>query len=731
MKTIILAEKPSQAAAYSKAFSNSSRQEGYIEVSNEYFNGDTKITYGFGHLVELFLPEQYDEKYKKWDINNLPIIPDQFKFKIGKGKSTQFKIVKKLLSDADQIIIATDADREGENIAWSIINHSGINVQDKIMKRLWINSLEVTAIQNGFQNLHDAEQHYSSYIEAQTREFSDWLVGMNASPLYSLSLGKQGIKGAFSIGRVQTPTLYMIYKRQMEIEHFKPTSYIELLAHVNTGSSVFNAKLDPLKKFDNQEQLGSFLSENKLLLVNDGHNAEDNSNPGVVKKVIKDQKKKMSPKLFSLSTLQAKANKSFKASAQNTLDTVQSLYEKKYLTYPRTDTQFITNEEFTYLSEKINEYCEFAHVTSEITHKDPRKRYVDGNKVQEHHAIIPTKTIPTAAQFEKMTQLEKAIYELVLKTTIAMFLDDLNYDEQIIMIDSGLATFKATGRVVTNPGWQSLFKTTDKKGHSNSEELLPNVEVGQEVYVDLVNEDKVTTAPAAYTEGTLITAMKNAGRELSEDQKEVLKETEGIGTEATRAGIIERLKDKKYIGLKNNNLIVSTPGITLCKAVELQPLLTSPELTAQWEMALHDIGQNNRTQQAFLKQIEKFILKLIEEVPGQISSDKNLAIQISNQKEMVAEEKEKLDMGLCPVCKVGHIIDRAKFYGCSNYNSENPCKFSLPAKWSGKTIPKGAIKDLITKGNTKLIKGFKSKSGKTFSAKLRICDGKLTFYFDK
>ncbi|KRN74780.1 hypothetical protein IV73_GL001056 [Weissella kandleri] len=731
MKIVILAEKPSQATSYSKAFNNSNKQEGYIEVSNEYFNGETKITYGFGHLVELFLPEQYDEKYKKWDINNLPIIPSPFKFKIGKGKKTQFNIVKKLLSEADQIIIATDADREGENIAWSIINQSGIDVRDKIIKRLWINSLEVSAIQNGFNNLHDAEQHYSSYIEAQTREFSDWLVGMNASPLYSISLGKQGIKGVFSIGRVQTPTLYMIYKRQMEIEHFKPAPYSELVVHVNTGSSVFNAKLDPLKKFDNREQLNSFLSENKLMLVNDHHNADSNSNLGVIKDVIKDQKKNPSPKLFSLSTLQAKANKSFKASAQNTLDAVQSLYEKKFLTYPRTDSQYITNEEFSYLVEKINEYCAFAHVTSEVTHREPRKRYVDGKKVQEHHAIIPTKTIPTVAQFEKLMPLEKSIYEMVLKTTIAMFLNDLHYNEQIIMIESGLATFKATGRVITNPGWQSLFKSNNKKGQLDSEEFLPNVEVGQEVYVDLVDEDRVTTAPAAYTEGTLITAMKNAGRELSEDQKEVLKETEGIGTEATRASIIERLKDKKYIGLKNNNLIVSTSGTTLCKAVELQPLLTSPELTAQWEMALHDIGQNNRTQQAFLEQIEKFVLKLIEEVPGQISSDQNLATQINSQKEMVAEEKEKLDMGVCPVCKKGHIIDRGKFYGCSNYNSENPCKFSLPAKWSGKTIPKGAIKDLVTKGGTRVIKGFKSKSGKTFSAKLRMLNNKLIFDFDK
>lgn len=729
MRTIILAEKPTQAVAYSKAFKSSKKREGYIEVSNEYFDGETYITYGFGHLVELYLPEQYDEKYKNWSINNLPIIPDQFKFKTGQGKSAQFKIVKKLLSEADQIIIATDADREGENIAWSIINQAGINPHKKIMKRLWINSLESSAIRDGLNNLHDAKQHYSAYIEAQTREFSDWLVGMNASPLYSLSLRKQGIRGVFSIGRVQTPTLYMIYKRQLEIDNFKPKPYIELLAHVKTGVSEFEAKLDPFIKFDNQDKVESFLSDNELVLVNKSQSKENN-NFGIINNIIKDKKKQPSPKLFSLSTLQSRANKAFKASAQNTLDAVQSLYEKKFLTYPRTDTQFISDEEFAYLLNNIDQYCEFANVTANIAHKEPRKRYVNSKKVQEHHAIIPTRTIPTKDQFAKLTTLEKYIYELVLRTTIAMFLDDLNYDEQVIIVKSGQTYFKATGRAITNSGWKLLFKTNSKQSTDNEEVILPQVDIGQKVHFDLLDEHKVTVAPSAYTEGTLITAMKNAGRDLSDAQKEVLKETEGIGTEATRAGIIERLKTKSYIELKDNSLTVTMSGIILCQAVELQPLLNSPELTAQWEMALHEIGQNNRTQASFLKQIEKFILKLINEVPDQIETNQKLINQIKSQGNNNADQY-KMNMGICPVCKTGHMIDQGKFYGCSNYNSKEPCNFSLPIKWAGKTLSKTAIKDLITKGNTKEISGFKSKAGKSFSASLKLVDGKLKFVFDK
>lgn len=725
MKTIILAEKPTQAVAYSKAFKSSKKQEGYIKVSNDYFGGETIITYGFGHLVELYLPEQYDEKYKQWNLNNLPIIPDRFKFKVGKGKANQFKIVKKLLSDANQIIIATDADREGENIAWSIIKKSGIDVQNKIMKRLWINSLEPAAIQKGMNNLHDAQQHYSSYIEAQTREFSDWLVGMNASPLYSLLLGKKGIKGVFSIGRVQTPTLYMIYKRQMEIENFKPKPYIELLAHVSAGSSRFDAKLDPLIRFDNQDKVKSFLSDNELVLINKNQMSKNNYNNGIIKSVIKDKKKQVSPKLFSLSTLQARANKAFKASAQNTLDAVQSLYEKKFLTYPRTDSQFITNEEFLYLLDHIDEYCDFVNITANIGHREPRKRYVNEKKVQEHHAIIPTRTIPTQAQFMKLTILEKSIYELILRTTLAMFLNDLNYDEQVIILASGQVQFKATGRAITDLGWQLLFKQNTAK----DENILPQVQVGQKVMFDLVSEHKSTVAPAAFTEGTLITAMKNAGRDLAEDQKEILKETEGIGTEATRAGIIERLKHKKYISLMGTDLIVTRSGSILCQAVASQSLLNSPELTAQWEKALHEIGQNNRTQDTFLQQIEKFITKLIHEVPSQIEADQKLANQITMHHNI--DDQKKIDRGACPVCHVGHVIDRGKFYGCSNYNSDNPCKFSLPVRWAGKTIPKGAITDLLTKGRTKLIRGFKSKAGNSFSAKLKIDNNKLTFDFDK
>lgn len=730
MRTIILAEKPTQAVAYSKAFKSSKKREGYIEVSNEYFDGETYITYGFGHLVELYLPEQYDEKYKNWSINNLPIIPDQFKFKTGKGKAEQFKIVKNLLSEADQIIIATDADREGENIAWSIINQSGINPQEKIMKRLWINSLESSAIRDGLTNLHEAKQHYSAYIEAQTREFSDWLVGMNASPLYSLSLRKQGIRGVFSIGRVQTPTLYMIYKRQVEIDNFKPKPYIELLAHVKTGKSEFEAKLDPFIRFDNQDKVKVFLSDNELVLVNKSQSKENNNNFGIINNIIKDKKKQPSPKLFSLSTLQSRANKAFKASAQNTLDAVQSLYEKKFLTYPRTDTQFISDEEFSYLLDNINQYCEFANVTANIAHKEPRKRYVNSKKVQEHHAIIPTRTIPTKNQFMKLTSLEKSIYELVLRTTIAMFLDDLNYDEQVIIVKSGQAQFKAMGRVITTPGWKLLFKTNSKKSSANGEVSLPRVDIGQKVDFDLLDEHKVTVAPSAYTEGTLITAMKNAGRDLADAQKEILKETEGIGTEATRAGIIERLKAKSYIELKDNSLAVTMSGIILCQAVELQPLLNSPELTAQWEMALHEIGQNNRTQASFLKQIEKFILKLINEVPDQIETNQKLTDQINSQQDTNADQYKE-HMGICPVCKAGHMIDRGKFYGCSNYNSKEACNFSLPSKWAGKILPKTAIKDLIKKGHTKEISGFKSKAGKSFSAILELVDGKLKFVFDK
>ncbi|KAA8373098.1 type IA DNA topoisomerase [Leuconostoc carnosum] len=721
MTTVILAEKPSQARSYIEAFKNSTKKQGYYAVSDPVLPNETFITYGFGHLVELATPEQYDTKYKQWALSNLPIFPEKYKFTVPTDKKAQFKIVKDLLSKADTIIVATDSDREGENIAWSIMTQAKINLKSKEIKRLWINSLEKEAILKGFKELKNGWDYYPAYQEAQTRQISDWLVGMNGSPLYTLLLKEAGLHGVYSIGRVQTPTLYMVYQRDLAIQNFNPEPYFELKAEILAEQQKFVAKLDPYQRFKDEKGLLAFMSEKRL---------EKGSQSGLIKDVQKQTKKTSSPRLFSLSSLQSEINKRYHASASDTLQAVQNLYEAKLLTYPRTDSNYITEQEFNYLVENLNGYLGFLSKDVSLNHQEPNKRYVNGKKVQEHHAIIMTKTVPTQEKLSKFPALEQRIYNLVLRTTLAMFADPYEFEETVILTSIGDAVFKATGNVPKNQGWKVLF--SDYKTEKQEEEtILPLVEVGQSISANLTPDQKMTKPPVPFTEGTLITAMKTAGKTLDDEEAQsILKDNEGIGTEATRANVLDVLKKRGYLLTEKNKLHVSQQGITLCKAVELEPLLTSPEMTAKWEKALKQISAKERTQENFLEQIKKFVSKIIHDVPTQMKQSDSLTSQVASQKDTEQQAELDAQIGICPICKTGKIVDKGKFYGCTNYKATNPCTFSLPKKWSEKALGKTAIKDLITKGETSKLKGFKSKkTGKKFDAKLTIKEGKLSFDF--
>lgn len=721
MTTVILAEKPSQARSYIEAFKNSTKKQGYYAVSDPVLPNETFITYGFGHLVELATPEQYDTKYKQWALSNLPIFPEKYKFTVPTDKKAQFKIVKDLLSKADTIIVATDSDREGENIAWSIMTQAKINLKSKEIKRLWINSLEKEAILKGFKELKNGWNYYPAYQEAQTRQISDWLVGMNGSPLYTLLLKEAGLHGVYSIGRVQTPTLYMVYQRDLAIQNFNPEPYFELKAEILAEQQKFVAKLDPYQRFKDEKGLLAFMSEKRL---------EKGSQSGLIKDVQKQTKKTSSPRLFSLSSLQSEINKRYHASASDTLQAVQNLYEAKLLTYPRTDSNYITEQEFNYLVENLNGYLGFLSKDVSLNYQEPNKRYVNGKKVQEHHAIIMTKTVPTQEKLSKFPALEQRIYNLVLRTTLAMFADPYEFEETVILTSIGDAVFKATGNVPKKQGWKVLF--SDYKTEKQEEETtLPLVEVGQSINANLAPDQKMTKPPVPFTEGTLITAMKTAGKTLDDEEAQsILKDNEGIGTEATRANVLDVLKKRGYLLTEKNKLHVSQQGITLCKAVELEPLLTSPEMTAKWEKALKQISAKERTQENFLEQIKKFVSKIIHDVPTQMKQSDSLTSQVASQKDTEQQAELDAQIGVCPICKTGKIVDKGKFYGCTNYKKTDPCTFSLPKKWSEKALGKTAIKDLITKGETTKLKGFKSKkTGKKFDAKLTIKEGKLSFDF--
>lgn len=703
MNTVILAEKPSQAQSYAEAFKQSKKKNGYFEVSDDELPSAI-ITYGYGHLVSLAEPEQYNKDWKKWSLGQLPMFPDQYKFEVSKGAAKQFNIVKKHLDNADTIIIGTDSDREGENIARSIINLSGNGKKD--IKRLWLNSLETDEIRKGLKNLKDGKQFYSTYKEAQTRQIADWLVGMNLSRLYTLYMQNNGLNGVFSIGRVQTPTLFMIYQRNQEIENFISKPFYELYGTFYTEKGEYEGKYSG--RFDTEDEVNDFLRENNIDSISKLNRAK-------VKNVDVKEKRQQAPRLFSLSDLQATANKRFKYSASKTLSVAQALYDKKVLSYPRTDTNYIGSPEFNYLKDNLNSYLNLANAEIKTPQLEENVRFVNGKKVQEHYAIIPTKTLP---ELEKLTKDEKNIYLLVLLRTLAIFETPYIYEETKIETLINDVLFKTTGKVEIDKGWKRLYKNDSKK--EKQEKELPKVSVGDQYNSSITKKEGKTQPPKYYTQGTIITAMKNVGRSVEdEENKEILNEAEGIGTEATRANILDTLKRQEYITIKSNNIYVTDKGKTLCEVVK-EDEISDVNMTAQWERYLKKIKNNQGTQEAFLGSIERFIEHLIEKVPKTFSN--------SNIKEHAKTIQAEKIIGKCSKCGES-IVDKGKFYGCTGFKDKG-CKFSLPKKWSKKTIPKTNIKQLIEKGETTEIKGFKSKKGHKFSAKLKLEGAKLQFVFD-
>lgn len=600
-------------------------------------------------------------------------------------------------------MIATDSDREGEAIARLIINLWGNS--RKTIKRLWINSLETSEIKKGFQNLKDGQAFYSTYKEAETRQIADWLVGINLTRLYTLYMQKNGMRGVFSVGRVQTPTLFLIYQRNEEIKHFVSKLFYELYATFTHSNGKYKGKYK--ERFDTLENLDGFKETNQL---EQAENAE-------VTNVKVEEKRQYAPKLFSLSDLQSFANKRFKYSAEKTLSIAQKLYEKKVLSYPRSDTNYIGSPEFDYLKSNLSRYLELAGVCISEPQLNENKRYVDGSKVQEHYAIISTKTLP---KHSDVTKDEKNIYLLVLYRTLAIFKKPYIYDETTIDTAINQVLFQSKGKTEKERGWKRLYKQEEK---DKDDPLLPEVTVNDSVAFALETKEGKTQPPNYYTEGTLLTAMKHVGRAMDDkDSKDILKETEGIGTEATRASIIETLKKQDYITISKSKIYVTEKGELLCRIIA-EDEIANAGMTAQWERYLKKIRSQQGTQEAFLDSIERFVQHLIEKVPQNFQDKKENIVDVAGHM-----EQENV-MGTCPKCQ-NSVVDKGKFYGCSGY--KDGCKFTLPKRWSQKALTKKNVQDLLSKRETSLIKGFKSKKGSNFSAKLTLNDEmKLAFEFPK
>lgn len=561
---LVIAEKPSVAISIAKVIGATKKKDGYYE-GNGY-----KVSWCVGHLIQMANPDAYDEKYAKWNISDLPIIPKQYKFEVAKATKKQFNILKKLMNDKeiDTVINACDAGREGESIFRLVYNEAKCK---KKMQRLWISSMEDSAIKEGFSNLKNGEDYDKLFESAQARAIADWLVGMNISRLYSC-LYKQN----YSVGRVQTPTLYMIVKRDEEISNFKKEKYYTVELSMNG----FTLSTDKIGDEITAEQLINLIGDN--IEITDVIQKE---------KIIKPD----SP--FDLTTLQRECNKYFGYSAKQTLDYAQSLYEKKLITYPRTDSRCLTEDMIVSTVNNILGKNDFD--TERI------KTVFNSKKVTDHHAIIPTVS-SLSKDLSSIPDSEAKVYRLISNKLHASVGYPLVENTTKIVAEFDGFEFTSSGRVIRDEGFSKYLK--EYKSKKNEFIELPDVSIGDVLSIENKEiKEKFTQPPKHFTEDTLLKSMEIAGNEALEKGVEV--ERKGLGTPATRAGIIENLIYKGFVERDKKNLIATHKGISLVTIVS--DTFKSAKTTAKWEMELADIAKGKSSKEKFLKDIESEIQEAV------------------------------------------------------------------------------------------------------------------------
>lgn len=711
---VIIAEKPDQASTLCAQFQRVKR-DGYFEIKpNDLFPNGAYCTWAIGHLTQLSAPEAYKAEWKKWSLSMLPIIPEKFQYEVTKSKAKQFNVVNQLLKSpsVNEIIHAGDAGREGELIIRNIISLSGVK---KPLKRLWISSLTPASILEGFRQLLDDERTKNLYYEAYSRACADWLVGMNASRVYSLLLKQKGMNDVFSAGRVQTPTLALIVKREKEIDHFKPEPFWEIIATFKVNGKKYKGKWQK----DNQTRVLEEELARKIASF-----CQDK--PAEIKELITERKEYQPPLLFNLSSLQATANKAFKFSPKKTLDIVQSLYQKGIVSYPRSDSTYVTKgeaEQFPDILTKLSQFEEFKDLfplpkQSVINNT----RYVNEKKVTDHYAIIPTEQVRDP---KRMSGDEQKMYDMIVRRLIAAHYDKAIFDYSTLstLVD-GRAEFITKGKQQIQEGWRKVIFQDDKE----KDELLPNVHKGDKGHVDKIEtKEGKTQPPKRYTEGQLITLMKTAGKYLDNDELEkILSKVEGLGTEATRAGIITMLQDRKYIEVKKNQVFATDKGKVLIEAVG-DHVLASPEMTAKWEQRLSEIGEGQASPALFMEQTKKLSTKIVSDAISIATTWNFEGLNVESIQRTTSRYSIGKNVGKCKLCD-GDIVDKGEFYGCTNYK-QTTCNFTISKKILSKKISQTNIQKLLKGDQTNLIKGFK-KGDKTFDAKLDWKEGKIQFIFE-
>ncbi|AKR07588.1 MULTISPECIES: DNA topoisomerase III [Bacillus cereus group] len=600
-KSVVIAEKPSVARDIARVLKCDKKGNGYLEGS-KYI-----VTWALGHLVTLADPESYDVKYKQWNLEDLPMLPERLKLTVIKQTGKQFNAVKSQLlrKDVNEIIVATDAGREGELVARWIIDKVKLN---KPIKRLWISSVTDKAIKDGFANLKPGKAYDNLYASAVARSEADWYIGLNATRALTTRFNAQ-----LNCGRVQTPTVAMIASREDEIKNFKAQTYYGIEAQT----------MEKLK-LTWQDTNGNSRSFNKEKI--DGIVKSLDKQNATVVEIDKKQKKSFSPGLYDLTELQRDANKKFGYSAKETLNIMQKLYEQhKVLTYPRTDSRYISSDIVGTLPERlkacgVGEYRPFAHKVLQKPIK-PNKSFVDDSKVSDHHAIIPTEGY---VNFSAFTDKERKIYDLVVKRFLAVLFPAFEYEQLTLRTKVGSETFIARGKTILHAGWKEVYENRfedDDVTDDVKEQLLPRIEKGDTLTVKLIMQTSgQTKAPARFNEATLLSAMENPTKYMDTQNKQLadtLKSTGGLGTVATRADIIDKLFNSFLIEKRGKDIHITSKGRQLLDLVPEE--LKSPTLTGEWEQKLEAIAKGKLKKEVFISEMKNYTKEIVSEIK---SSDK-------------------------------------------------------------------------------------------------------------
>ena len=588
---VCIAEKPSVAREIAQVLGANRPMDGFME-GNGY-----QVTWTFGHLCELKEPQDYSPMWKRWSLSQLPMIPERFgiKLKADKGVEKQFQTIARLIQDADSIVNCGDAGQEGELIQRWVMQMAQAKCP---VKRLWISSLTEESIRQGFQELKEQDQYQTLYEAGLMRAIGDWLLGMNATRLYTQKYAS-GQQQVLSIGRVQTPTLALIVKRQQEIEQFQPLPYWVLSTIYR--DTVFTAIMkEGDRGFATQEE-----GEAALASISDA--------PFTVTEVQEKKGTEAAPRLFDLTSLQVECNKRFGFSADTTLQLIQSLYEKKLTTYPRVDTTYLSDDIYPKCPGILNGLTAYFPLMERIKGKPlaKSKKVFDSKKVTDHHAIIPT-GVPA----QGMTEMEAKVYDLVSRRFIGIFYPDCKFTATTVKGEVGDVKMKATGRVINDPGWKILWAKTatdeDEKA-ADEEKTLPQFTKGESGPHTPTLTEKQTTPPKPYTEATLLRAMETAGKTVdNEELREALKEN-GIGRPSTRAAIIETLFRRHYIRKERKNLWATPTGVELISLIH-EEILMSAELTGRWEKKLRQIERREYEAKTFLDELKAMVSEIVMSV---------------------------------------------------------------------------------------------------------------------